>query len=246
MPAPTASPDPRRALRADAEHNRQQILDAARRAFADRGLGVRLVDIAEAAGVGVGTVYRRFKDKDELVRVLLQQSMNEVIALADRILANDDDGTGLRRFLDQAFRLMAADRALQQILTGTPNAPRKLSDAARAEIEPRVAALAANAHAAGQLRADLHHQDLAVVQIMLSAAIDATIPIRADLWERYVTLLLDALEPQPDDRDLPGTAPTSPEIHTIVEHWRPQPHKARAVDDAPPHPTIRTPPTSTT
>jgi AcrR family transcriptional regulator len=217
MAAPTASPEPQRALRADAENNRRQILDAARQAFAERGLGVRLVDIADAAGVGVGTVYRRFKDKDELIRVLLEQSMDEVIAVADEILADDDDGTGLRRFLDHAFGLMAADRALQQILTGAPDATRKLSDGARAQIEPRVSALAANAHAAGHLRADLHHQDLAVVQIILSAAIDATTPIRADLWERYVTLLLDALEPRPHDRDLPGTAPTSLEIHSIIQ-----------------------------
>jgi AcrR family transcriptional regulator len=220
MPVPESPVGRPRPLRADAAHNRQQIVDAARQAFAERGLGVRLDEIADAAGVGVGTVYRRFKDKDELIRVLFERSMNEVIALADRVLAEDDDGSGLRRFLDQAFRLMAADRGLQQILTGAPGAAHHAFDAGRAQIEPRVAALAVNARAAGRLRADLDHLDLPVIQIMVSAAMGATTPTRGDLWERYVALLLDALEPHPGDRELPGLAPTAPEVATILEHWR--------------------------
>ncbi|HEX7609109.1 MAG TPA: helix-turn-helix domain-containing protein, partial [Solirubrobacteraceae bacterium] len=59
-----------RPLRRDAERNRQRVLAAARELFAERGLDVTLDDIARGAGVGVGTVYRRFPDKEQLIDAL--------------------------------------------------------------------------------------------------------------------------------------------------------------------------------
>src|SRR3954464_6726726 len=64
-------------LRKDAERNRQRILDAARELFAERGLAVTLNDIAHHAGVGVGTVYRRFPDKELLIDTLFQEQLDE-------------------------------------------------------------------------------------------------------------------------------------------------------------------------
>src|SRR6058998_191476 len=69
-PLVTATDHP---LRKDAERNRQRILDAARELFAERGLGVTLNDVAHHAGVGVGTVYRRFPDKEVLIDTLFQE-----------------------------------------------------------------------------------------------------------------------------------------------------------------------------
>src|SRR6266536_3319791 len=63
-----------RPLRRDAERNRQQILLAARAAFAERGLEVTLDEIAQRAGVGVGTVYRRYSNKDELIDELFERA----------------------------------------------------------------------------------------------------------------------------------------------------------------------------
>src|ERR687893_559304 len=77
-----------RPLRADAERNRQRILAAASTVFAERGLDVSLDDIAGAAGVGVGTVYRRFPDKDALIDALFEDKIADVerVAMArDRI-----------------------------------------------------------------------------------------------------------------------------------------------------------------
>ena len=67
--------DPRQPLRSDAERNRQRILAAAAEVFAERGLDVSLDDIAAAAGVGVGTVYRRFPDKDALIDALFEEKI---------------------------------------------------------------------------------------------------------------------------------------------------------------------------
>ena len=67
-----------RPLRADAERNRRRILDAAAELFAERGLHVSLDEVAERAGVGVGTVYRRFADREALVDALLQTRVDEL------------------------------------------------------------------------------------------------------------------------------------------------------------------------
>ncbi len=73
---------PDRPLRSDAERNRTRILAAAAEVFAERGLDVPLDDIAVAAGVGGGTVYRRFPDKDALIDALLEDKIAGVEAAA--------------------------------------------------------------------------------------------------------------------------------------------------------------------
>ena len=72
-----------RPLRRDAERNRQRILDAARELFTERGLAVTLNDIAHHAGVGVGTVYRRFPDRVQLIEALFEQRLEQIRELAE-------------------------------------------------------------------------------------------------------------------------------------------------------------------
>src|SRR5438270_6695856 len=84
-----------RPLRKDAERNRRRILDAAAELFAERGLGVTLNDIAHHADVGVGTVYRRFPDKDVLIDALFEERVEEMIALAEEALQDADPWRGL-------------------------------------------------------------------------------------------------------------------------------------------------------
>jgi AcrR family transcriptional regulator len=215
-------------LRADAARNRQLIIETAQSAFAERGLGVRMDEIAKEAGLGTGTVYRRFATKDELVRAVFEQEVDEVVALADRILAEDTDGTGLRQFFEEAGEIMTCDRGLQQILTGSESASHDLSTIARARIDPRAIKLVRNAQAAGRLRPELTHDDLPVIQIMLSAIIEATHQIRPDLWKRYYTLILDGLEPGPGNHTLPASPPNGDDVQAIIERWRSQPRQLGA------------------
>src|ERR1700730_13645758 len=79
-----------RPLRRDAERNRQRILKAASEAFNERGLEVSLDEIARYAGVGVGTVYRRVRTKEELVEALFMERLDSVAAIADQALAAPD------------------------------------------------------------------------------------------------------------------------------------------------------------
>src|SRR3954454_13570462 len=102
-----ATSTPPRPLRKDAERNRLRILDAAGRVFADRGLGVTLDDIARAAGVGVGTVYRRFPDKSTLIDALFAQRMESMCDIAEEALEIPDAWEALVFYFRQASQLQA-------------------------------------------------------------------------------------------------------------------------------------------
>src|SRR5437660_11702626 len=106
-------------LRRDAERNRQRILQAARELFAERGLAVTLDDIAAHAGLGVGTVYRRFRSRDELIDALFEERLQDIMALADEVFAADDAWQGLVTFVERMAELQAADRGLKEVVLGS-------------------------------------------------------------------------------------------------------------------------------
>src|SRR4051794_8326504 len=110
----TTEAKPKRRLRADAQRNRLRILEAAEKVFAERGLGVTMDDIADAAGVGVGTVYRRFPEKADLIDAIFEQRIDEIAGLAEQGREMDDPFAGLAFFLEHAAELHAGDRALRQ------------------------------------------------------------------------------------------------------------------------------------
>src|SRR5215831_15659928 len=105
-----------RPLRRDAERNRQRILKAAAEVFNERGLDVSLDEIARHAGVGVGTVYRRFRTKEDLVEALFMSRLATVAAIAEQALEADDPWAGLVSFMERMTETMADDLGLRQIL----------------------------------------------------------------------------------------------------------------------------------
>src|SRR5947207_2664299 len=107
-----------RPLRRDAERNRQRILEAASELFASRGLGVTLNDIAHHAGVGVGTAYRRFANKEELIEALFAERLQEVGDIATEALEDPDAWHGLVQLLKRYLRLQLRDRGLMEVVNG--------------------------------------------------------------------------------------------------------------------------------
>src|SRR5215475_3278723 len=105
-----------RPLRRDAERNRQRILDAARVVFAERGLRGSHDDIAREAGVGVGTVYRRFPDKEQLIDALFEDRMAEMARVTDEALAMSDRWDGFVHFMIRCQELQSADRGLKELM----------------------------------------------------------------------------------------------------------------------------------
>jgi AcrR family transcriptional regulator len=195
-----------RPLRADAERNRIRILDAAAELFADKGLSVGLDEIAHHAGVGVGTAYRRFPDKRQLIEALFDERLDRLAELAERGLGADDAWEGLTGFIEQATELQIANRGLKELVFGTDHGT-ELAQRAHARIGPLAEELVRRAQAGGALRRDVVATDVALIQFIVSAAAELA-PHAPQLWRRYLALMLDGLRtPDPHPLPQPGLRP---------------------------------------
>ncbi len=182
-------------LRKDAERNRLRILAAARELFAMRGLSATLNDIAHHAGVGVGTVYRRFPDKEVLIDELFQEHLNDWEALFEEGLADPDPWHAVVSVHERALELWARNRGLKEIILGSPHASKRATQQ-RAQLHPLAAKLIERAQAAGVVRPDATTQDFGVVMMMVGEVIDAAAEVKPDLWRRYLRIALQGLRPE--------------------------------------------------
>jgi AcrR family transcriptional regulator len=179
-------------LRSDASRNRERLLRAARELFAERGLNVTMDEIAREAGVGVGTAYRRFGNRDELVRALFEDRMREYAALAEEAVEQPDAWEALQTFLERSTAMQAADRGLHELLVGNAAALESV-ERVRADMLPLIEQLVRRAQESGELRPDFAVTDTAAVGVMLRQVVDFSHDVAPDLWRRYLTLLLDGL-----------------------------------------------------
>jgi AcrR family transcriptional regulator len=184
--------DPERPLRRDAERNRQRILKAASEAFTECGLEVSLDEVARQAGVGVGTVYRRFRTKEELVEALFVDRIEAIATMAERAAEEPDPWTGLVSFMEQMAEILAGDLGLRQMLMFATYG-RDRVDYARQRNAPLVGKLLARAQAAGQVRPDLSLTDIPFIVFLLAEAAAIGRHARPDIWRRYLALVLDGM-----------------------------------------------------
>lgn len=185
--------DSERPLRADAERNRRRILEAAADLFAERGLHVSLDEVAERAGVGVGTVYRRFADREELIDALLQTRIEEFLAMVDEACEDPDPWEGLVGFIERGAEFHGRNRAFKELMFSAPGG-REWVDRVRETVRPKVAALVEAAQAQGKLREDLDTLDVPMIELMLAAAIEFTAESASESWHRLLTLVVDGMK----------------------------------------------------
>lgn len=211
-----------RPLRRDAERNRERILCAARVVFAERGLTATMDEIAHEAGVGVGTVYRRFPEKELLIDALFEDRVDELTELAREALAEEDPWTGLARFLERALELQSGDRALKELLCSTAHGQTRVAHA-RERIAPLVLELFERAQATGQLRPDVTGLDFPLIQMMVGAIVDFARDVEPEAWRRCLGIVLDGLR---TSRDGPSPLAVGPldleQVTTAMGCWRPQ------------------------
>src|SRR3954453_1843575 len=181
-------------LRKDAERNRIRILEAAGDLFAQRGLGITLDDVARHAGVGVGTVYRRFPDKELLIDALFEERIESMCGIAAAALDIPDPWDGFVYFFEQGSELQARDRGLKELLQCSAHGGGCVADA-RTRLRGLVTELFDRAKAAGVVRADAAPFDAPLIQFMLGAVMDRSRDVEPDLWRRYLQLVLDGLRP---------------------------------------------------
>ena len=210
-----------RPLRRDAERNRQRILEAARAAFAEDGLAVTLDEIARRAGVGVGTIYRRFPDKEQLIDALFEERMNEAAAAAQAALQADDPWQGLVRFLEVACQQHACDRGLKEVALSGVHGRERVARA-RQLMLPLVSQLVARAHADGSLRPDVEATDMPLIQLMLGSLSECTREADPEAWRRYLGIITDGLRTRRDTPTPLEHGALSPEqTQTTMRTWRP-------------------------
>lgn len=181
-----------RKLRADAARNRQRVLAAAAEVFAERGLDASLDDVAHAAGVGVGTVYRRFPNKEALVDALFEDKVEHMVVLARQAAAYDDPWAGFVHFVEQALEWQVSNRGPREVLLHSEFA---LGGVARVRdtVTPVLADIIERAQAGGKLRPDVVVNDVPMLVTMLGAVSDYVGANDPELWRRYMVLILDGL-----------------------------------------------------
>ncbi len=213
-----------RPLRRDAERNRQRILDAARELLAERGLALTLNDVAHHAGVGVGTVYRHFPDKDELVDAALAGPLEGYAELIEQCLANDDPWQALVQMMTRGLAAHVANRGLRDAALSAGKGQHQEAVAAR--IVPLVDSLLDRARRGGLVRSDVTTSDLFTIHFMLTELADHSAEVRPDVYERYLRMLIDGLRCRPDPLEL--VPPLTPaETEAVATSWV-NSHRSRA------------------
>lgn len=204
-------------LRRDAQRNRERILVAARDVFATRGFAATLDDVAHHAGVGVGTVYRRFPTKEELIEAVFTDRLEDLVTLAEEALAAPSAWDGLTGFLRTSARWHAADRGLRDAALSMDE--RHFKQAGE-QLAPLLEQIMARAHAEGTLRPDAGFHDFPIIMAMVTEMAQHSEEYRPGLYERYLELMIDGLRARPDNGSL-GTAPTEADVRAVMRECVP-------------------------
>jgi AcrR family transcriptional regulator len=160
-----------RSLRADAEQNRERIVEAAQALFAERGIDVTREEIARRAGVGMATLRRRYPTRADLVAGVFEEKMWRFATGARKALQDPDPWHGFCRYVGSLCAMQSTDRGFSDVLTMTFPSATKF-EAARLQAYEDFSELMTRAQAAGALREDFVAEDL-IILLMASAGVVA-------------------------------------------------------------------------
>jgi AcrR family transcriptional regulator len=182
-------------LRADAQRNLVRVLDAAREVFAEHGMDAPVAEIADRAGVGVGTIFRRFPTKDDLLVAVVEQRTEQMIEAADVALASSDPGAALRKFMETAAAMHISDVGWCDV-GGTDlfdrDGIRELTDV----LVGKVGEVLTRAQTSGQVRSDVRALDIPVLLMAVAKSglmLEDAVP---GAWKRYLGIIVDGLRPE--------------------------------------------------
>jgi AcrR family transcriptional regulator len=183
-------------LRADARRNREAVLAAAKELFSEQGVDAQMPDIAKAAKVGVGTVYRHFPTKDDLIEALVAERFELIADRGRQALeeANDDPWGAFCAYMRFSVELQANDRALSQVTASQPELMGLYAErSGTLELSEKLVALAQKS---GDLRKDAEVQDVPMIICGLGHVTQAA--RKGEMapgmsWERFLGIVLDGL-----------------------------------------------------
>ncbi|MGN6576434.1 MAG: TetR/AcrR family transcriptional regulator [Nocardioides sp.] len=208
--SPTASAAP---LRADARRNHEQVLAAARDVFVRRGAGAPLEDVARRAGVGIATVYRRFGDRDGLLRAVVHRALEDARAAAESA-REDSAGDGLdalSRYMHAALDLRVS--AVVPVALDHLDLADAETAAAREASAAAMDQLIRDAHDDGSLPPEVSFADIGTLLVRLSRPLPGPVPVEVDdeLAHRHLDLVLAGL--RSEAHALAGQGLSRDELH---------------------------------
>jgi AcrR family transcriptional regulator len=186
--SPPATPRP---LRRDAERNRERILAAARELFVEQGLDVGVDEIARRAGVGMGTLYRRFPNKDALIEAILWTVVEHLRRIAVEAEANEPPADALRSFVLRSMTAEACQWAFlsNRLWTG------RTKELLFADVVPVMSTMFTAAQRAGTIRPDAALTDLLLLLRSMRGVLDLTETCMPGAWRRHLEIIMDGLRP---------------------------------------------------
>lgn len=211
---------PSRGLRRDAERNRQRIVAAARELFAARGLEATLNDVAHHAGVGVGTVYRRFATKEELLEAVFEDGIDQVVELAKAAVHVEDSWDGFVWFVEHLCELTATDRGLREMVCSKAYGGYRV-ECARLRLDPHVTMVVERAREDGYLRGEIEAGDMPILNLLAGTVSEWAGHVEPDLWRRYVALLLEGMRDRDGQARIAVDALKDEQMDAAMRGWRP-------------------------
>jgi AcrR family transcriptional regulator len=177
--------------RADAQRNRERLIDVAKAAFAEAGPDVSLEEIARRAGVGIGTLYRHFPTRDAIVEAVYRRAVQQLADSAQRLLDNRPPIEALREWLKLFVDYMATKKVIAPALGSMAGGASALYESSGVHMRSAVDRLVAAAIAAGDIRTDVEAAD--VMQALVGFALSASGPDWEARTLRLIDILMDGL-----------------------------------------------------
>lgn len=182
-----------RPLRADARRNRARVLDAAEAVFASRGISASTEEVARAAGVGVGTLFRHFPTKEELLEAVYRGRLRRMAEAARALDAADLPGTAFFTFLTDAVMHSGAKIAVADALTAAGIDVRAASANEAHELAEALTVLLVRTQQSGSVRTDVGLPEL--IALLVGASRAAEHASDDETRTRVVRIILDGLRP---------------------------------------------------
>jgi AcrR family transcriptional regulator len=179
------------ALRADARRNREAVVVAAKKLFADQGLDAQMPDVAKAAKVGVGTVYRHFPTKEDLIAALAAERFERLAEKAREGLEAEDPWQGLCDFIRFSAQIQADDRGLCEVMGSRPEVMNESAFAVG--LDDLCDKLVKRAQRSGDLRKDLEWEDIPMIVCGVGRITQVEAGPGTGRWPRLVEVILDGL-----------------------------------------------------
>lgn len=212
--APSEAAAPRR--RRDAQRNRETFVAVAQAAFAERGADASLEQIARDAGLAIGTLYRHFPTRIDLLLATYEPRVRGLLAEAEKSLEMDDAWEGFLRCMEALFSMQAGDRGFNDLIsTRCPGDPR--TEAMHNQICGLIRAAIERAQASGDIRPDVTDADVVTLVWANGRIVEATSGIAPRAWRRHVHLMMDAFRAV-NRHELPEPPLTDEQLYQAMAH----------------------------